>query len=160
MFSFSDIVDFAVQIEHNGEKIYRSAQQKGADPALCALLQWLADEELKHAAWFSELKGTVDAAMDDPQLAKMGRSLLRDVLADQSFSLKDIDFSRVEQVQTLLLLIVEFEKDTIIFYEMLQSFIKDKAVLGQINTIVEEERRHVQELEAYVSRGESPPVSH
>lgn len=49
MFSLKDIIDIAVQIEQNGERVYRNAAGKIEDPSLRSLLQWLADEETQHA---------------------------------------------------------------------------------------------------------------
>ena len=48
MFSLKDIIDIAVQIEQNGERVYRNAAGKIEDPSLRSLLQWLADEETQH----------------------------------------------------------------------------------------------------------------
>jgi len=52
----------------------------------------------------------------------------------------------VENLKSLLELAIEFEKDTILFYQMLRSFIDDRGVLNGLDNIVEEESRHVDEL--------------
>jgi len=52
----------------------------------------------------------------------------------------------VENLKSLLELAIEFEKDTILFYQMLRSFIDDREVLNGLDNIVEEESRHVDEL--------------
>jgi rubrerythrin len=56
MFVIDDILDIAIQIEQNAEKIYRNAQKKISNPSLASMLNWLADEEVDHANWFSDLK--------------------------------------------------------------------------------------------------------
>jgi hypothetical protein len=58
MFSIQDIIDLAIQIEENGEQVYRRASGEISNPSLVWLLQYLADEETEHARWFSELNWT------------------------------------------------------------------------------------------------------
>jgi rubrerythrin len=48
----------------------------------------------------------------------------------------------------LIDVLVEFEKDTILFYEMLSGFIPAPEVLSQLQTIIAEEKRHITQLEA------------
>jgi rubrerythrin len=153
MFSIADIIDLAIQIEKNGERIYRQALEKMSDPSLASLLQYLADEEVKHAKWFSEMKATIKQTADDSSLAEKGKSILRGVLGDESFSLADADFSKIDEVQGLLKLAIEFEKDTVLFYEMLGSFIQDKETLDQLTIIIEEENRHADVLQGYLKKG-------
>ena len=147
MFSITDIIDLAIQIEKNGEKVYRSAHQVISDPSLTSLLQWLADEEAEHAQWFSEMRRTIKDTFDDPKVAEMGKRLLQEALGDQIFSLKDVDFSRVDHIENLLETAIEFERDTVLFYEMMGSFIENKVTAAHLNVIIEEENRHIQILE-------------
>jgi rubrerythrin len=156
MYSIAEIVDIAIQIEKNGERLYREAIEKVLNPSLIPLLQWLADEEANHCKWFTELKQTAHKTEVDPQLDEMGRTILQGVVADQSFSLNEVDFSNIGHVKDLLGLAIEFEKDTVLFYEMIEAFIQDGETLNQLKTIIEEERRHITTLEDYVSSDPGP----
>ena len=147
MFSLKDIIELAIQIENNGERVYRSAIEKISDPSLVSLLQWLADEEAEHAGWFTELKKKVKKTIKDPKLEEMGKTILLDVIGEQSFSLKFADISEIQYVKDLVELSIEFEKDTVLFYEMLRPFIDNKDVEEQLNTIITEENRHIQKLQ-------------
>ncbi len=149
----AEIIDLAIQIEKNGERIYRKASEKMSDPSLASLLQHLADEEVAHANWFSEMKPTIKQTTDDSSLAEKGKSILRRVLGGQAFSLGDTDFSKIDRVQGLLKLAIEFEKDTVLFYEMIRSFIENKETLDDLDAIIEEENRHAEVLEAFLNRG-------
>jgi rubrerythrin len=153
MFSIEDIINLAVQIEENAAKIFRDAATKLTDSSLVSLLHWLADEEVKHAEWFSELKQKVKKTVDDPRLDDMGKAILQDALGDQTFSLKDIDFSKLDQIEDLLKRAIEFEDDTILFYEMIGSFIEEEETLNHLNTIIEEEKSHVRLLEEFLDSG-------
>jgi rubrerythrin len=146
MFSLKDIIDIAVQIERNGERVYRNAAEKIEDPSLSSLLHWLADEETHHAKWFEALMDKVPETGDFPEEEKMGRALLQDAVGAQSFTLDDADFSSMKKVEDLLNLAIEFEKDTALFYGMLQPLIDDQKTLEQLHAIIQEEEAHARRL--------------
>lgn len=150
MFSLKDIIDIAVQIEHNGARVYRNAAGKIEDPSLRDLLQWLADEEIKHVEWFEALKAIVPSTGNYPEQEKMGRKLLKDAVGAQSFTLEDADFSRMEKIEDLIRLAIEFETDTVLFYKMLQPFMKDRETLNQLHAVIQEEERHAKRLRAFL----------
>jgi len=153
MFSIEDIVNLAVKIEKNAEKTFREAATKVANPSLVSLLHWLADEEIKHAEWFSEFHKKLDRAVDDPKLEEIGKAILQSALDDQVFSLKDVDFSNIDQIADLLRKTIEFENDTILFYEMIRSFLEDEETSVHLNTIIEEEKGHIRLLEEFLDSG-------
>jgi rubrerythrin len=142
MFSLKDIIDIAVQIEQNGERVYRNAARKIEDPSLRSLLQELADEEAQHAKWFEALMDTVTGTGDFPEQEKMGRALLKNAVGAQSFTLEDADFSSMGTIEDLFELAIEFEKDTVLFYGMLQPLIEDQKTLEQLHAIIQEEENH------------------
>ena len=150
MFSIGDIIDLAVQIEENGEKFYRDAAKETADPALVSMLQWLADEEVNHVEKFSEMRQEAQETVADPKIVDISKALLQRSLGDQTFSLEDIDFSSLDQVETLLEWAIEFEKDTIVFYEMIKSFVQDKGTQDLLEAIIEEELGHIRVLEEFL----------
>jgi rubrerythrin len=153
VFAIEDIIDLAIQIEENGERVYRNASLRISNPSLASLLQWLADEEVKHAKWFSEIKEKVRRTTDDPQLAEMGKRILVGLLGDETFSLKDADFSKMDQIKDLLELAIEFERDTVLFFEMIRSVIEEKQTLDQLEAIIEEETSHIRVLQESLDNG-------
>ena len=148
MFSFSEIIDIAVQLEKNGETFYRQAAESHSDAKLISLLQWLADDEVSHVQKFSAMKRTLKVEVADPSLAEMGQRLFRQTVGDQGFSLTENGLSSLEDPKGLLDLAIEFEKDTIIFYQLLRSFVKDPDVREQLDGIISEEQSHVRNLQA------------
>lgn len=153
MFLINDIIDLAIQIEQNAEKVYRNAQNKISNLSLTALLKWLADEEIGHAKWFSDLRKKISTPIKDPKVEELGKALLSDVLGSQSFSLEDAKFSKISQLEELLSLAIEFEKDKVMFYNLLQPFIEDKATLDFLESIIREENEHIQRLQAFLDGG-------
>lgn len=154
MFSADEIIDIAIQIEQNGEALCRKVLQKeNMEPALTLLFEWMAEQEAQHIKWFSTLKGNVRTTGGNAKLEQMGKALLYDVIGDQSFSLGDADFSKIESIEDLLSLLIEFEKDTVLFYEMLRSAIEDTKTLSYLDKIIAEENQHVQQIQNYLKDG-------
>ena len=152
MFSIEDIIELAIQIERNGEAVCRRALEGNIDPSLAALFAWMAEEEKKHIKWFKRLKKTTQSHDQNARLEKMGRELLNDVLGKQSFSLSDIDFSQVKQVKDLVALLIDFESDTVLFYEMIQAVVSDPEALKYLDMIIDEELQHKNKLQAYLEK--------
>ena len=153
MFSSADIIDLAIQIEKNGERVYRDALEGVQDQSVASMLQWLADEEVEHAKWFSELKKGVRKVPVDQRLEDMGRNILQGILGEESFSLKEADFQNLGSMEKLINLAIEFERDTVLFFEMFESFLEHRESLEHLNKVIEEERRHIQVLKEYLGGG-------
>ena len=150
MFSANEILDMAIQLEKNGEAIYRDTATMISDEELVSLLKWMADEEVKHADWFAEQKQKSDSFEDSSIEQEMGTHILNSLLSQQNFSLGDIDFSTVTEVDRLIELFIEFEKDTILFYEMLEPFVKNAPARTRLKEIISEEHKHVNQLEGFL----------
>lgn len=59
-FHISEIYQFAIKIEENGEKFYRSIAQKTKKKEVKDLFIFLADEEIKHKKVFEELLSKIE----------------------------------------------------------------------------------------------------
>jgi rubrerythrin len=152
LFSLNEILDMAIRIEKNGEAAYRVAIKKISDPALVSALEWMADEEAKHVRWFMELKHDVETTAGNPFVQEMDGDFFRDFMSDQSFSLREVDFSKVDRVDELIDIFIEFEEDSILFYDLLQPFVQDQDTLAQLERIKEEEKRHIEQLREFIER--------
>ena len=150
MFSSEEILELAIQIEINAEQVYHDALKKTSNSSLALLLSWLIDEEARHVEWFSALKKTIKKTDSDPKIAEMGQALLRETLGEMSFSLKDANFSGVQETKELLSLTAEFERDKVQFFTMLRSFIDEQETIDSLDKIIDEEKRHVQHLQRFI----------
>jgi rubrerythrin len=110
----------------------------------------MADEEVKHARWFSDLKQDVETKSANPFAEEMARELFNDLLGEKSFSHREADFSKVEQIEDLITIFIEFENDSILFYEILEPFIEDKTTLENLKKIIAEENDHIVRLQEYI----------
>ena len=149
MFSIQEICDLAIKIEKNGEMFYRDALKKQLQSDLRSLFQLLADDERKHREWFAAKKGDLNPDAGAASIDGMESDLLQDILGDQTFSLKEADLSKIEKIEDLLGLAIEFERDTILFYEMIQTFVQTEEIKEKLNAFIEEENRHIRLLRQY-----------
>jgi rubrerythrin len=159
MFDIGDIVEIAVQLEANSERTYRQAARRALKQQVAKLLNRLAEEEGKHGAWFVQFRqrGGARKKVNAP-LEKMGRDLMKNVLKDQTFSLNDTDLSIIDRQADVLRIALEFENDTILFYEMIGSFLETENVLSELDRIIGEERNHIRFLKgllATLAKGDS-----
>lgn len=154
MFSANEILDMAIKLEKNGEAVYRDAIKKVSNPELIALLEWMADEEVKHANWFTELKLKLDQKGVNSFMEEMRRELFNDLLGGKSFFLKDVDFSLVSEIDDLIAIFVEFEKDSVRFYQILEPFIGDPVSLESLKKIIDEENCHIKRLQEIIGHAE------
>ncbi|RZB35361.1 MAG: hypothetical protein SRB2_03159 [Desulfobacteraceae bacterium Eth-SRB2] len=157
MFSIIEIIEIAVQIEKNGEKVYREAIGQSKNPELDHLLLQIADEELEHTDWFLALKDEIEKSQDRPQVKEMDSALVEDLIGKQAFSLADVNFSRVKNSKSLIDIFIEFENDTILFYEMLKTFLVDEKTIEHLEKIIREEGSHIEKFENLRSRNSTPP---
>ena len=149
MFSAREIIDMAIKIERNGENYYRQAIAKVTDESLQSLFLFLADEEYEHARRFEAFKQRIKDSDEDRKLAEISGTMLQNVVGNQRFSLDDADLAKLDSTEKLIAIAIEFEKDSILFYEMLQSFVEDPETLGELTEIIAEENRHIEMLNDY-----------
>jgi len=147
MFSLMDARNIAVQIEQNGEETYRRAAGQARDPELARIFSWMADEEKNHGVLFTTIIPDRTPTTEQAELEAMGRSLLQDIVRNQTFSLEQQRLGKATSLEDLLLQSIEFETDTIGFYEFLAGFLDDPEAIIQLNGIIEQERGHVRQFE-------------
>ncbi len=147
MFTMDDLYEIAIKMEKNGESTYNDSAGKANQTDLRQMLEWMAEEEASHGKWFTSQRNTLSLKIDEIQLKEMVPRVLEDMMGENAFSLDDIDFSEIKSVKEMIQTFIGFEEDTIMFYEMLEIFIEDESVRNGLETIVQEEKKHVQKLE-------------
>ena len=160
MFSANELLDMAIKLEKNGEAVYRRAIEMVSEPELISLLEWMADEEQRHADFFSELKRNLETNRANPFMEEMSRELFDDLLGDKNFSLKEVKFSSIETSEDLFAIFIEFEKDSVIFYKVLEPFVEDPIALEHLKKIIDEENRHIKHLQESIGRKEAFTIIH
>jgi len=156
MFTIDEILDLAIQLEKNGEAVYRDALSRVDDSDLASALRWLADDEAQHIETFSQLKTALTADERRRRPAFSEQAFFQQIVAGQTFSLGEADIPRLDTVATLLELALEFERDTVVFYEMLGTFVQDPGAQRVLRRVLQEEEHHVKVLETYLKEDKVP----
>ena len=151
MFGINEILDIAIRLEKNSEAVYREAVDSISKPEIAAALEWMADEEVKHAQWFDGLRDTTFIKSGAASLETLNADFLKTIIGGQTFSLDDVDFADIEQLSDLLDVFIESEKDGIMFYEMLMPFIRDEGTRTMLEHIIAEERHHIETLKEFIA---------
>ncbi|MBT8329742.1 MAG: ferritin family protein [Desulfofustis sp.] len=147
MFTVADIREIAVQIEKNGEAAYRRAAEMVTDSAVSEIFIWMAEEEKVHRSLFNSIESIELITEEQRELEEMGRQLLQEMVADQTFSLDREMLLETEDFAEALAQAQTLEKDTIMFYEFLLNLVSDDETRQQLELVIEEEKRHIEQLE-------------
>jgi len=148
IFDASDIFQFAVRIEENGERFYRQAATVVDNEEVKHLFNSLADEEVKHKKYFSTLLSQIESY--DPPETYPGeymeylRNYLDNKVVFSSHATKD-EFGGVKDTLSALDFAINREVDSILYYSEAKNFVS-KSQYGEIDKIITEERRHFAKL--------------
>ena len=152
MFSVDEVLELAIRLENNGERYYRHFRNSTGDPEINRTLAWLADQEVQHAELFSRLKRRELEHHSDYHETPEG-ALLQDYLGEHALSLDEVDLSLLTDTHQVLQVALEFEKDTILFFDMIRGFVTEQGALAQMEVIIQEERRHIEILQTLIAQG-------
>ncbi|MBW2432827.1 MAG: ferritin family protein [Deltaproteobacteria bacterium] len=159
MFTAHEILDLAIQLEENGETVYREAAGQAKNGDIREMLLWMAEEEVKHTRLFTELKQEIESRSINPFMEEMSRNVFGGILGDKSFSHRDVNFAEIDCTEDLIKIFIEFEKDTVLFYETLIPFIEDDRTLRYVTKIIEEENNHIKKLHELLTDKTKVPVA-
>jgi len=107
----------------------------------------MAEEEESHAEWFRSIQSAQVLSSEQKEMEAIGRSLLQDIVKNNSFSLNSKQLINTDELAEVISQSIEFEQDTILFYEILLDFLDDEETVKQLKDIIQEERNHVKKLE-------------
>jgi len=158
MFSALEVLKIAAKLEENGENFYRKAMALQQDPELLKVLEELAEDEAKHRKWFEDFQERLQDQPEDRWVQEISGDLLQSMVGDQSFSLQEVDPADLDSLEKVLDTAIEFEKDTILFYDMLRGFMDEGESEQALRQIIEEERLHVEVLEARLAALQASPA--
>ena len=147
MFTLTDICNIAIQIEQNGAATYLNASKTMKDPKLAEILAWMAKEEENHARWFESIQSDKVLTAEQMKMEAVGRSLLLEIVQSNTFSLDNDVLKNTTELTDLIAQSIEFEQDTILFYEILLDLLEDDETIEKLNVIIREERNHIKKLE-------------
>ncbi len=143
MFTASEVLDLAIQVEVNGEDFYRLALRRVAREPLREMLGRFADQEVQHRIVFQKMRDNLCSEQTAcGPLAGISGSALKAAMGRHAFSLDELEVGSITDVTELIQAAVEFEQDSIQFYEFLASIIVEPQALFAIQHIRGEELDH------------------
>ncbi len=141
--SVESVLDLAVWLEKHGQGFYEKAQQTATDAGIKELFGALAAEEEKHCAIYADLYEfyTGKSAEGEELLGEYGRFiqlLIKEIAVT-------LDFDEVLTQKELIARALQFEKNTLLYFNEVKPLFRGKA--GTIiEAICREEKRHIQQL--------------
>jgi rubrerythrin len=147
LFNASEIFQFAIKIEENGEQFYKAMKSKFEDKEVKDLFSYLAKEEVKHKEIFQAMLSKIESYEPPESYPGEYFNYLRAYADNLIFNLSKLkeEISKINDIFSALDSAIGKELDTILYYhEMMNSVPKEQK--EQIGKILDEERRHVVRL--------------
>jgi rubrerythrin len=147
LFTASDVLQFAVRLEEDGELFYREAADRSKKFEVKKLFNTLASEEAEHKKTFEEILSKV--TLIEPREDYPGEYLayIHDYIDGKIFVALDDKSAEAEtrNVATALDFAISREMESIHYYQELKAFvsIEDHETLDKI---IDVERRHFMQL--------------
>ena len=150
-YSASEVFQFAIQIEENGEHFYRELSKHVSDPDTKKFLELLANEEVKHGSTFKKLLSTFEKY--DPQenypdeyFAYL-KALVNNMIFEKAPLKEQID--KLKTPKEAIRFAIQNEWESILYYQEIKKLVpKDQQHL--VEEIIEEERTHFLKLSQFL----------
>ena len=151
-FNANEVFEMAEQIERNGVKFYRKAADNASDKETKQMLLDMADMEAGHLTIFEHMRRHLvsrekEGTIFDPdneaslylQTMAAGHSAEGRISPTQ-------ELTGDETMEEILKIALNAEKDSVIFYFGLRSFVPPRAGRDKVEEIVREEIEHITTL--------------
>lgn len=152
---FAQVLMLAQEMETVGQRAYRQFAERAADERVRELFHYLADEEVNHRRFFSELHDRVIQSGDTGGgLTPANQEQLRSILATTPKPrLNDVlnAMARCNTADELLQQAIEMEKAVITFLHRTRACLGDSLGEETVDAVIAEEIAHVRALEERLS---------
>jgi rubrerythrin len=143
LFEPSEVFQFAIRIEENGEKFYRKMADKFSDPQIKELFSYLADEETKHKRIYEGMVENIEKYEPFESYPGEYFEYLRAYADKIIFDEKALDELQKKINDPIMAINVAMDNEvaSILYYQEIKNIVpQDKR--SSIDKIMEEERRH------------------
>jgi len=145
-FQASDIVEFAVRIEENGENFYRFAVQLTKDEGTKKLFGQLADAEVAHKKTFEKIFAAMDKTAPPEGYEGEYAAYLHNYVDNAIIFKKEVldqELAKVKDTKSALDFALQRELDSILYYHEIKRLVPANEQ-ATVDKIIDEERKHVE----------------
>jgi rubrerythrin len=144
----SDIIQFAIRIEEDGEIFYRKAALMIGDKVTENIFNHLADEEVEHKKIFQNMFSKIEVYSQPESFQGEYLAYLRDYIDNKAVFTKDVKNQQLFDVHDMMSAVsfaMQRELDSILYYQETKQFLSEKHHEA-INRIIKEEMKHFANL--------------
>jgi len=148
MFDASEIFQFAIRIEENGEKFYRLMANKFEGGKLKDTFDFLADEEVKHKKTFEKFLAKIENYEPAESFPGEYFQYLRAYADEHIFTKENATYlavGKIDNEKHALQFAIDREIDSILYYLEAKNLVPDDKK-KEIDKIIDEERHHYLKL--------------
>ncbi|MEZ4551764.1 MAG: ferritin family protein [Desulfobacterales bacterium] len=157
-FNAAEVFNVAVKIEENGAKFYRRAAELQSDPENKKFLEKLAAMEDTHKSTFTKMSTSVTEAEKTQQVfdpegeAEKYLAAMADSHGGEGSPSAADKLTGSETMEEILKIAIGLEKESILFYLGIKDMVPPKFGQDKVDAIIEEERRHVIQLNGFLKK--------
>ena len=147
-FTGQELMDIAIRIEKNGEKLYKILADKTDYMTVKNAFNALANEEQKHIESFSRIQEIIGPFQPEEAYPGEYAQYLQALADENIFSKKDTFLDLAKQAVTVLEaldLAITFEKETLVFLHGIKDSMENKD-LPVLKELIMQEKEHVMKL--------------
>lgn len=131
-----NIFDYAIQMEKDGEKLYRQLAKETNDEGIKSILNMLADDEVKHRNILKAMKREEDSVMTETEILDKSKNIF--IKMQEKHKKLTTDDEEIELYREAK----EIEQKSVDFYEEKAKEVESKEQKEILKKIADEERRH------------------
>lgn len=151
LLNVSEVMEFAVFIEKNGYRFYTETIKKFVDKELVELFQFLADEELRHQHTFEKLWEKVGTFTPPESYAGEYEMYMKDFLKTHPLANEEalkVKLDSISSKEEAVEMALDFEKDSIVLFNMLKRYIEEENI-HIVEAVIQEELNHILRINQY-----------
>ena len=153
IFKASEIYQFAIRIEENGEKFYRRMAQKIGNADMEKVFTYLANEEIKHKKTFEDMVSKIEKYEPPESYPGEYFAYLRTYADNIIFSQEKLEeeMSKIKDAISAIDFAIQREMESILYYLEMKNLIHESEH-KLMDGIIEEERQHFVKLSGLKKR--------
>jgi rubrerythrin len=155
-FSADEVYEMGMDIERNGEAYYQKAAALAKDARVEAIFTDLMKQERQHYLTFKGLRDKLPPKTSLPTVADPEseeylylNALVKSRLFNSVHEAESLAAKVTNAVEALKAALV-FEKDTVLFFQMMKEMTDERLGKSEIDRLIEEEHKHIVRISAAI----------